>query len=266
MTSVEGTAAPVDTRTTITTAAARLLAQGGLDAVTTRAVAAAAGTAAPTIFRLFGDKEGLLDAVAEHVLATYVAAGGEQADREHDDAVEHLRNAWEQHIDFGLANPHLYLLMGSRRRANPSPAAAAGTGLLGRRIHRVAAAGLLGVPEARATAMIHAAGTGALLSLLSLPPRDRDRGLCDAMLDAVLGAILTTSPPPPTSDLTALAAALHAAVPELPALSDAERGLLREWLARTIDGGSSSPADPLSGGRHPRHESGRLTGGRAGTS
>jgi len=32
-----------------------------------------------------------------------------------------------------------------------------------------------------------------------------------------------------------LAVALRAAVPELPALSDAERGLMSEWLGRTID-------------------------------
>ncbi len=52
--------------------AARLLHDGGPGAVTTRAVAAAAGVQPPTIYRLFGDKDGLLDAVAEHVFATYV--------------------------------------------------------------------------------------------------------------------------------------------------------------------------------------------------
>jgi AcrR family transcriptional regulator len=36
----------------------------GRRAVTTRAVAAGAGVQAPTIYRLFGDKDGLLDALA----------------------------------------------------------------------------------------------------------------------------------------------------------------------------------------------------------
>jgi AcrR family transcriptional regulator len=38
-------------------AAARLLSSGGVDAVSTRAVAAAAGVQPPTIYRQFGDKQ-----------------------------------------------------------------------------------------------------------------------------------------------------------------------------------------------------------------
>jgi AcrR family transcriptional regulator len=41
--------------------------------VTTRSVALAAGVQPPTIYRLFGDKDGLLDAVAEHGFAHYAA-------------------------------------------------------------------------------------------------------------------------------------------------------------------------------------------------
>ena len=48
----------------IAPAAADLLQSGGIDAVSTRAVAAAAGVQPPTIYRQFGDKDGLLDAVA----------------------------------------------------------------------------------------------------------------------------------------------------------------------------------------------------------
>ena len=45
-------------------AAADLLQTGGIEAVSTRAVAAAAGVQPPTIYRQFGDKDGLLDALA----------------------------------------------------------------------------------------------------------------------------------------------------------------------------------------------------------
>ena len=51
------------TRARIVDVAARLLQTDGPAAVTTRAVAEGAGVQAPTIYRLFGDKEGLLDAV-----------------------------------------------------------------------------------------------------------------------------------------------------------------------------------------------------------
>ena len=63
-----------DPRQRIVEAAAALLHDHGAAALTTRGVAQAAGVQAPTIYRLFGDKDGLLDALAEHVMATYVAA------------------------------------------------------------------------------------------------------------------------------------------------------------------------------------------------
>lgn len=226
---------PLDARARITEAAARLLAEGGAGSVTTRAVAHAAGTAAPTIFRLFGDKDGLMDAVAEHVLATYVAATSEQADLENGDPVEGLRRAWHTHIDFGLANPDLFVLLSTPGHAKRSVATTAGAEVLEARVRRVAATGLLGVPEHRAVAMIHAAGTGVVLALLQQPQTGPDNSLSEATLEAVLSAVLATTPAPPASDLTALAAAMRTAVPELPALSEAERGLLNEWLTRTIN-------------------------------
>src|ERR1700677_3669653 len=51
------------TRENLVEVAARLLREQGAAAVTTRAVALAAGVQAPAIYRLFGDKDGLLDAV-----------------------------------------------------------------------------------------------------------------------------------------------------------------------------------------------------------
>ena len=62
----------LETRQRIVEAAARLLEEGGREAVSTRAVSAAAGVQAPTIYRIFGDKRGLLDAVASHGLAAYL--------------------------------------------------------------------------------------------------------------------------------------------------------------------------------------------------
>ena len=58
-------------RETILTAASELIAEGGAAAMTTRAVAMRAGVQAPTIYRLFEDKQGLVRAVAAHVLETY---------------------------------------------------------------------------------------------------------------------------------------------------------------------------------------------------
>ncbi len=221
-------------RSRITEAAALLLREGGVHAVTTRAVANAAGVPTPTIFRIFGDKDGLMDAVAEHVMATYVAAKAEVACREDGDPVDDLREAWRSHIDFGLTNPDLFVLLSTPGRVARSPATAAGAGVLEARVRRLAESGLLAVPEPQAVELIHAAGTGAVLALLQQPAESRDTSLADTMLEAVLRAFLTTTPSLSASNLAPLAIAFRTAVPHIPGLTDGERQLLTEWLDRTI--------------------------------
>jgi AcrR family transcriptional regulator len=225
------------TRTNIVESAARLLREQGVDAVTTRAVAQAAGMQAPTIYRFFEDKDALLDAVAEHVFATYVT-GKSLADRAADPVAD-LRAGWETHIGFGLANAALFGLLIAPGRG--SPAAAAGREILRGRVHRVAAAGRLRVPEPRAVDMIQAAGAGVVLTLLATPPAERDPGLADAVYAALTSAILTDQPALPAGDAVAAAVAFRAVAPGLPALTDAERALLAEWLDRIS--GDRTPTD-----------------------
>ena len=158
-----------ETRDNLVEVAARLLREQGAAAVTTRAVAEAAGVQAPTIYRLFGDKDGLLDAVAEHVLADYVADKAVAADS--GDPIAVLRGAWHTHIGFGLANAALFAFIADPSRGSRSPAAAAGMEVLRNRMRRVAATGRLRVTERRAVDLFHAAGTGTVFTLLSMAPR-----------------------------------------------------------------------------------------------
>lgn len=223
-----------DVRSTVIEAAATLLREQGARAVTTRGVAKAAGVQAPTIYRLFGDKDGLIDAVAEHVMSTYVAAKTRAASAEDTDPVSDLRSGWQIHVDFGLANPELYALLNTPGRGETSPATAAGIEVLRTRVRRLATTGLLRVDEQRAVAMIHAAGSGTVLALLETPPAQRDLGLSGAMLDAVLGQILTAAPMTDDTGTSTIAITLASMLPDLPALTDAERGLMAEWLNRSI--------------------------------
>ncbi len=97
-----------DVRSRIVDVAAQLLRDEGPAAVTTRGVAEQAGVQAPMIYRLFGDKEGLLEAVAEHVMAGYVAVKAEIAEAASAagvDPLTDLRAAWQTQIDFGVAWP-----------------------------------------------------------------------------------------------------------------------------------------------------------------
>src|SRR5580692_9549160 len=118
-----------ETRDNLVEVAARLLREQGVTAVTTRGVAEAAGVQAPTIYRLFGDKDGLLDAVAEHVMGTYVAAKAEMvraASAAEVDPVVELRVGWDLQMEFGLANPAVFRLLSEPDRVVNSPAARSG--------------------------------------------------------------------------------------------------------------------------------------------
>lgn len=230
------TGSPRDVRTSIVEAAAQLLREDGASALTTRGVAQAAGVQAPTIYRLFGDKDGLVDAVAEYVMTTYVAAKAADAadDQAGADPVAALRAGWRTHVDFGLANPELYALLNAPGRRAHSPATAAGIEVLRTRVRRLAAAGLLRVGEERAVAMIHAAGSGAVLALLQSMPDERDRGLADDLFQAVLARILAAPEAHPTTSPATAAITLRAVLPELPALTGAEAALMGEWLTRSL--------------------------------
>jgi AcrR family transcriptional regulator len=234
VTKAQETGSREDLRSEIVAEATRLLREKGADAVTTRAVAQAAGVQAPTIYRLFGDKDGLVDAVAEHVMASYVASKAEDPASSTTDPVADLRAAWARHVEFGLANPELFALMGAPGRSARSPATLAGIAVLRGRIGRLAAAGLLRVEEPLALTMVHAAGTGTVLALLGTPEPERDPALADAMLDAVLGHVLAQAPAVPETTTRAVAVTFAAAVPDLPGLSDAERSVLAEWLDRSL--------------------------------
>ena len=218
-----------ETRAHLVEVAAQILSAHGASAVTTRAVAEAAGVQAPTIYRLFGDKGGLLDAVAEYAVTRYMAEKARAGAT--DDPVADLRAGWEVNVGFALANPALYVLLADPGRAH-SPAMAAAAENLRTRIRRVAETGRLRVSETSALELILAAGVGVGLTLLASPPEARDPGLADAMYDAVVQAILNDAPALADETPTAAAVALRTFVPALGMLSAAERALLTEWLDR----------------------------------
>ncbi|WP_040779472.1 TetR/AcrR family transcriptional regulator [Nocardia pneumoniae] len=224
-------------RERIVEAATRLLKEGGPDAVSTRAVSAAAGVQPPTIYRLFGDKQGLLDAVVTHGFTTYLTSKSTLEPAE--DPVDDLRAGWDQHVGLGLANPALYALMYSGPRPEgAAPAARAAYQVLAERIRRIAAAGRLRVPEDRAVALVHAAGSGTTLTLIATPEQDRDPELSRTAREAIIAAITTDTPAATAPGPVAAAVTLRAVLPQTDALTEPERGLMREWLDRIANPGS----------------------------
>lgn len=224
-------------RERILQSALTLLEAGGVEAVSTRAVSAAADVQPPTIYRHFGDMQGLLDAVAIAGFTAYLQVKGARASL--SDPVEELRAGWNLHVEFGLTHPHVYTAMHRTPQLSAaSPAALEGAAMLRSLMQRVAEAGRLGLSVDRAAAMFHAACKGVTLSLLG--SSEPDHGLSEQMREAVLKAVLVpevdsepTSASSARQQAAAHAVSLVALLPSVPSpLSDAEQALLIEWLGR----------------------------------
>lgn len=223
----------IDTRMRILDAASTLLDDGGRDAVTTRAVSAAAGVQPPTIYRLFGDMDGLLDAVAAVGFQTYL--GHKHAMDLTDDPVADLRAGHEIHVRFGLEHPAHYRLMYGR--ADPdrvTDASRAAHDRLTMLVSRIAAVGRLVVSVPTAVQMVQATGTGLTLQLIGTPPAERDLTLPGRMLESVLATITGERVERPST--AAWAAGLLSELDGLDAvLSPGERALAAELLQRIAD-------------------------------
>ncbi|WP_033213516.1 TetR/AcrR family transcriptional regulator [Kitasatospora phosalacinea] len=231
-----------DARRQVLQVAAELLEEGGSGAVSTRAVAAAAGITAPALYRMFEDKDRLLAELAAYGFETYLAEKREALALTPDDPVADLHRGWDLHVDFGLRHPAFYVLMyGTVQPGRRPPAADEAHALLVALLSRTADAGRLRIPVARAARVIHAATTGATLALIGEEPSRRDLAVSTRLRDTVIASVTTDAPAPSGPDLAsralALDAALHAALAAGPSaanpgvpLREAEAALLREWL------------------------------------
>ncbi|MFD6553831.1 TetR/AcrR family transcriptional regulator [Streptomyces sp. NPDC058398] len=222
-------------RRRIVEAAVELLENGGPDAVSTRAVAAAAGTQPPAIYRLFGDKEGLLEAVAEHGYAQFLERKRAQLDSGPQDALEDLRRGWDMVVEFGISRPELFAVMNRATSRGADMAHRAGLEILHGRVRRLAAEGWLRVDEELAAQIIQATGQGTVTTWHSTPAERRDPALLTVLREAMVSAVTRAEPTIPATETgpAAAARALRAALPDdADVLSDAEQYLLREWLTR----------------------------------
>ncbi len=209
--------------------------------MSTRAVAAAAGVQPPVIYRRFGDKDGLLDALTHYLLQEYVKAKRQLMDAS-DNPIDQMREAWDLHVEFGLRHPDAYVLAYATPRPPGQLGAAAKretVSLLRGMVARLGDQGKLSMSVDRATHYVFAAGLGTTLALMQEPPEERDFEVSALARENSLSAILHRKPRTPARNTrlparaVALAEALRSA-DDLP-MSSAERALLDEWLGRLAD-------------------------------
>jgi AcrR family transcriptional regulator len=227
---------PDTNRERIVQAAAALLAEGGRNAVSTRSVSAAAGVQAPTIYRLFGDMQGLLDAVTQFAFARYIKQKISREKR--DDPVDELRDGWDLHIEYGVGHPAFYVLMYGQPQPGIEPESTkVATNLLREVIVRIAEAGKLKVSVERAVQMVLSASSGVTLRMIGTAEDKRDWSLPVQTREAIIAAIIANEDEAsPESPLPARANALQAALKGgTSPLTTAETSLLNEWLERIAD-------------------------------
>lgn len=92
-------------------AAEELVAEAGVDAATTRAIAERAGVAVPSLYRFFADRDEILDALLEQMLEELDAhcLAGEAA-WEPGDVDDLLRLEFDLHVGFYGSHPSLAML------------------------------------------------------------------------------------------------------------------------------------------------------------
>ena len=221
-------------RERIIAAGVRLVARQGAGAATTRAIALEASVQPPTIFRHFGDKDGLLDAIAERVTTDFLTR---KSGSYGGDPVENLRTGMEMFMEFGVGHPDIFVHMYARPDRLPKASVRA-VETLRQRVREAALTGRLAVSEQRAFDMLNSLSRGTVMLMLE---RDEDgrRGMISGASDAAMKLIVTGEPSAPNAAPRAAAALLKVNLDALPALSAGERHLLSELLDRIADTAST---------------------------
>lgn len=167
-----------------------LLAEVGTDAFTTRLVCERAGVTAPTLYHHFGDKDGLLRAVAESELQAFLL--GKQRASARDSPRGAVRRGWDDWIAFARANPEIVTVL-ARGGAEVQKVQGLAEAVVQQRIELVPRGGAASrIPAALgAKALVAGANAVIRLELDGTSRQDVDRInqlLRDALLDAVLGS------------------------------------------------------------------------------
>ncbi|MBB2206576.1 TetR/AcrR family transcriptional regulator [Gluconacetobacter takamatsuzukensis] len=171
----------------ILTAAAGLLEEGGVAALTTRAVCQVAGVTAPTLYHHFGDKEGLLRAVLAQGVAAFMAQ--KRANRQTADALADLKRGWDGWIAFALERPNLFRLMIESTRSDPGTSQEAFV-LMRATVERLGHDGRLTTDVDTAALAVWAAANGVLTLFMQGTPVADIRSANVVLFDALMAGLV----------------------------------------------------------------------------
>ena len=143
--------------------ALELLRDGGPAALTTRAVCECAGVTAPTLYHHYGDKDGLLRAVAQAELLAMFAR--KQGMKSTGDPLKDLKRGWDDWVEFAIEQPHLVRALQASGGATTQPLREAAEAIAAGRLERLAkTTPLLLDPSTAARVLV--AGANAVVQML----------------------------------------------------------------------------------------------------
>src|SRR5262245_56730024 len=129
------------TRRRILAVVEALLAEGGPEAASIRAICLRAGVTAPTIYHHFGDEQALIDRVVDACFAEFDRSLTRR--RAPADPVEALRAGFDRYVAYGLRHPSHYRVIFQHRPARPTAAGLASYNKLRAAVARIAECGRL---------------------------------------------------------------------------------------------------------------------------
>lgn len=167
--------------------AAELLREHGSHALTTRQVCDQAGIKAPTLYHHFGDKQGLLGALATRELQAFFAQ--KRALPPSGDALADLMGGWDDWIGFARTQPQLVAAL-RQGQASTVALRQAAEHIVIERLHRLPPSLPLRVPvDAAARVLVAGANTVVQLLLDGVQADELDR-TNELLKTAILSAVL----------------------------------------------------------------------------
>jgi AcrR family transcriptional regulator len=237
-------------------AAESLLQKSPVSDLSTRAVCEEVGVGVPVLYRLFGDKNGLISAVVDAVFERYLSR--KRAQQPSDDPVDDVYTAWDNHVAFARRNSAVYRIAYAPSLTEVPAAVDEARLLLVKRFVRCAAAGKLNTTPDEAAQAMMAACVGVNLSVLAHPATYFDPQLSRRVRDVVVGGLLVdtgarAARDPTANTLKTVALQMATLIRQMPtALTGPEVTMMLQWL-ETISATKTTSAASRSRSRRSNH-------------